>query len=102
MQASSSSYLLDVMSLRQSKTPRIRRLTSGEMSTDHKQTIMPHVVLPRFLTVGEIAEILRCKRRTIYDMVEQRRIPYRKAGGRLLFDLDEIIAWTRGENTGVA
>jgi len=35
--------------------------------------------------------LLRCKRRTLYDMVEQGRIPHRKVGGRLLFDLDEII-----------
>ena len=69
------------------------------MNTDDKQTIIPRVVLPRFLTVPEIAEVLRCAKRTIYDMVEQNRIPYRKAGGRLLFDLDEIVSWTRGEET---
>jgi excisionase family DNA binding protein len=51
--------------------------------------------LPNFLTVQECADLLRCKKRTIYDMVEQKRIPYRKVGGRLLFDLDEIIDWTR-------
>lgn len=51
--------------------------------------------LPRFLKVNEVAALLRCKRRTIYDMVEQGRIPHRKVGGRLLFDLDEIIDWTK-------
>ncbi|HEX2268091.1 MAG TPA: helix-turn-helix domain-containing protein [Pyrinomonadaceae bacterium] len=51
--------------------------------------------LPRFLTVNEVADLLRCKKRTIYDMVEQERIPYRKVGGRLLFDADEIIEWTK-------
>jgi excisionase family DNA binding protein len=51
--------------------------------------------LPRFLKVVEVAALLRCKRRTIYDMVEQGRIPHRKVGGRLLFDLDEIIEWTK-------
>jgi excisionase family DNA binding protein len=51
--------------------------------------------LPRFLKVAEVAALLRCKRRTIYDMVEQERIPYRKVGGRLLFDADEIIEWTK-------
>jgi excisionase family DNA binding protein len=51
--------------------------------------------LPRFLRVDEVANLLRCKKRTIYDMVEQDRIPYRNAGGRLLFDLDEIISWTK-------
>jgi len=54
-----------------------------------------NVSLPRFLKVAEVAALLRCKRRTIYDMVEQGRIPHRKVGGRLLFDLDEIIEWTK-------
>jgi hypothetical protein len=32
-------------------------------------------------------------------MVDQQRIPYRKPPGEniLRFDLDEIMAWTRGE-----
>lgn len=51
--------------------------------------------LSHFLRVEEVASLLRCKKRTIYDMVEQRRIPFRRVGGRLLFDLDEIVAWTR-------
>jgi len=34
--------------------------------------------LLRFLRVEEVAELLRCKKRTIYDMVEQKRIPYRR------------------------
>ncbi len=51
--------------------------------------------LPHFLRVEEVADLLRCKKRTIYDMVEQGRIPYRKVGGRLLFDLAEIIDWTK-------
>jgi excisionase family DNA binding protein len=51
--------------------------------------------LPQFLTVQEVADLLRCKKRTIYDMVEQRRIPFRRVGGRLLFDLAEIIEWTK-------
>jgi excisionase family DNA binding protein len=55
----------------------------------------PSQKLPNFLTVQECADLLRCKKRTIYDMVEQRRIPFRKVGGRVLFDLDEIIDWTK-------
>ena len=51
--------------------------------------------LPHFLRVEEVADLLRCKKRTIYDMVEHRRIPYRRVGGRLLFDLAEIIEFTK-------
>jgi len=50
---------------------------------------------PRFLDVKELAEMLRLKTRTIYDMVSQGRIPYRKAGDRTIFLLDEILDWTK-------
>jgi excisionase family DNA binding protein len=46
---------------------------------------------PRFLDVKELAEMLRLKTRTIYDMVSEGRIPYRKAGDRTIFLLDENI-----------
>jgi excisionase family DNA binding protein len=51
--------------------------------------------LPKFLTVPEVATLLRLSERTVYDMVSQRRIPFRKAGDRTLFDRDEILEWTR-------
>ena len=50
---------------------------------------------PRFLDVKELAEMLRIKTRTIYDMVSEGRIPYRKAGDRTIFLLDEILDWTK-------
>ena len=50
---------------------------------------------PRFLDVKELAELLRLKTRTIYDMVSEGRIPYRKAGDRTIFLLDEILDWTK-------
>jgi len=52
---------------------------------------------PRFLKVAEPAELLKIKPRTIYEMVAQNRIPYRKPPGSniLRFDLDEILAWTK-------
>jgi excisionase family DNA binding protein len=50
---------------------------------------------PRFLDVKELAEMLRLKTRTVYDMVSQGRIPYRKAGDRTIFLLDEILEWTK-------
>ena len=57
---------------------------------------------PQFLKVSEVAKLLKVKPRTIYDMVAQERIPYRKPRGSniLRFDLDEILAWTRGEENG--
>jgi excisionase family DNA binding protein len=52
-------------------------------------------VQPKFLNVKELAELLRIKSRTVYEMVSQGRIPYRKAGDRTIFLLDEILEWTR-------
>ena len=52
---------------------------------------------PQFLKVTELAELLKVKPRTIYEMVAQNRIPYRKPPGTniLRFDLEEILEWTR-------
>ena len=51
----------------------------------------------QFLKVAEVAELLKVKPRTIYEMVAQNRIPFRKPPGSniLRFDLQEILEWTR-------
>ena len=54
----------------------------------------------QLLKVSDVAQLLNVKPRTIYEMVAQGRIPYRKPPGSniLRFDLDEILAWTRRKN----
>jgi excisionase family DNA binding protein len=52
-------------------------------------------IRPRFMTVGEAAELLRLAPKSLYSLVSQRRIPFRKAGRRLLFLESELIDWTR-------
>ena len=49
--------------------------------------------LPIFLTVKELAEMLRVKVRTVYSWVEDGLIPYHKPGRITVFRLDEIIEW---------
>ena len=49
--------------------------------------------LPIYLTLKELAELLKVKPRTIYAWVSERRIPYERKGGLLRFRLDAIIAW---------
>jgi excisionase family DNA binding protein len=48
----------------------------------------------RFLTVHEAAELLRLAPKTLYSLVSQRRVPFRKAGRRLLFLEEELVEWT--------
>ena len=64
------------------------------MSIKVKQQVDLPTDVPRFLTVEEVAQMLRCKVRTIYNMVSRKRIPFRKAGRLLLFDSREIEEWT--------
>jgi excisionase family DNA binding protein len=49
----------------------------------------------RFMTVRETAELLRLAPKSLYSLVSQRRIPFRKAGRRLLFLESELIEWTQ-------
>lgn len=55
---------------------------------------------PTYLTVPEVAALLRVKPRTIYEMVAQKRIPFRKPPGSniLRFDRDEIVAWLKNKD----
>ena len=48
----------------------------------------------RFLTVEEVAQLLRVEDGTIRNWVSANKIPYRKACSNTLFLLEEIIAWT--------
>jgi putative molybdopterin biosynthesis protein len=49
--------------------------------------------LPIYLTLKEVAELLRVKPRTIYAWVSDKRIPYERKGSLLRFRLDAIVAW---------
>ena len=55
----------------------------------------PPAGTPQFLTVAQVATMLHLRPKTIYNMVSQRRIPFRRAGHQLLFDVREIDAWTK-------
>jgi len=52
-------------------------------------------IRPRLMNVKEAAEFLRVAPKTVYGFVSQRRIPYRKAGRRLLFLESELVLWTQ-------
>jgi putative molybdopterin biosynthesis protein len=48
-----------------------------------------------FLTTSEVAEYLRIKERTVYELVRTRRIPCSRVTGRLIFPKTMIDAWVR-------
>jgi excisionase family DNA binding protein len=58
---------------------------------------MPNLEIPNSPRLLKVAELLKVKPRTIYEMVAQNRIPYRKPPGTniLRFHLDEILDWTK-------
>jgi excisionase family DNA binding protein len=59
-----------------------------------KKTALQESGKPTFLEVPEVASLLRTTPQTIQQWVSQNRIPFRKANGKVLFLLDEILNWT--------
>lgn len=51
-----------------------------------------------FLDVDEAAALLRVEPKTIRAWVSQDRIPHRKANGKVIFLLAELLLWTLPEN----
>ena len=49
----------------------------------------------QLMTPDQCAAFLQIQVGTLYVMKHQRRIPYRKVGHLLRFDLAEIIEWTK-------
>ncbi|WP_417721831.1 substrate-binding domain-containing protein [Salipiger sp.] len=56
---------------------------------------------PEFLTVRELAELLRLKERKVYDLAASGAVPCSRATGKLLFPAAEVRAWIDGARTGV-
>jgi excisionase family DNA binding protein len=51
--------------------------------------------VPQYLTVDEVAAMLRRRPSTIYQLVHKKKIPFRKCGRQLLFEAREIDQWTK-------
>lgn len=49
------------------------------------------------LTPLEVAKMLGVSRATIYNAVATNEIPHFKVRGKILFNKDIIMKWTRGE-----
>ena len=62
---------------------------SGNVSTKLVQAKEP----PIYLTLKEVAELLKVKPRTVYAWVSDNRIPFERKGSLLRFRLDAVLAW---------
>ena len=55
---------------------------------------------PILLTVSEAARLLRITTRSIYQMVAESRIPYRRVGRAVRFEQTELMEWTKAQASG--
>ena len=53
-----------------------------------------------YLTVRELADLLRLKERKVYDLAASGEVPCSRATGKLLFPAAEIRAWIEGAQRG--
>ena len=61
----------------------------GNVATNFVQT----QIRPTYLTLKEVAELLKVKPRTVYAWVSDNRIPFERKGSLLRFRLDAVLAW---------
>ena len=55
---------------------------------------------PEFLTVHELAELLRIKQRKVYDLAASGEVPCTRVTGKLLFPEAAVRAWIAGASSG--
>jgi excisionase family DNA binding protein len=61
---------------------------------------MTDLAPPRYLTVKELAALLRIKERKVYDLAASGEVPVLRATGKLLFPESEVQAWIEGARRG--
>ena len=61
----------------------------GTAATNLVQPQIP----PTYLTLKEVADLLKVKPRTVYAWVSDNRIPFERKGSLLRFRLDAVVAW---------
>jgi excisionase family DNA binding protein len=73
----------------------IIRYVSGNTNRSGEYTVREERV---FMNIEELADYLNEAKSTIYDWVQQGRIPYYKRGRRLQFHAEEIKEWDKENN----
>jgi len=59
------------------------------------------MALPKFLTVDELAEVLRCQPEKVYRLAARGDLPSYKVEGRRLFNELEIARWLEQQRDGL-
>jgi excisionase family DNA binding protein len=54
---------------------------------------------PTLLTLEEVATLLRCSRKTVYNWIREGHLPVTKMPGKLLFFRDEVLNALRNRKT---
>lgn len=58
--------------------------------------------LPTFLTVDELASVLRCQPEKVYRLAARGELPSYKVEGRRLFNESEVVRWLEQRRVGIA
>lgn len=61
---------------------------------------MPMSGLPMFITVDELAAVLRCQPEKVYRLAARGELPSYKVEGRRLFNEAEIARWLESQRDG--
>lgn len=73
-----------------------------QKNTFDKKLPHPEISSPkRYLTLGELSELLNVPKNTIYAKTSRREIPFVKVGRRLVFDRQEIDEWLKKSQKNV-
>ncbi|QFR56275.1 excisionase and transcriptional regulator [Bacillus phage 000TH010] len=49
-------------------------------------------------TVQGIMEVLKVSRSTVYRLIKNEGMPFKKVGGSTRFDVEEVKAWMNSQN----
>jgi len=61
-------------------------------------SLFDNKIAGEFLTIEETSSLLRVTKSTLYTWVHQRKIPFRKHGGRVVFNKQELDDWSREQS----
>lgn len=69
--------------------------TKPKPAAAERTPILDPATLPAFLTVEDVAALLRRKRRSIYDLVEKKLIPHSRPPGTrmIIFERQAVLDW---------